>query len=200
MEKTKRRIPIVAFLLSILMPGLGHATLNGIILHQTFLFDLHDLLPVRAFRMPASSMAPTLEVGDHFIAKMERYGDRVPARGDIVIFPFPEDRSKDFVMRIVGLPGERIQIKDKAIFINDRPLDDPWGVFKENRAIAKNIGPRDNFDPVDIPKGEVFVLGDNRNLSFDSRFWGNVEIKEIKGKALFIYWSDDWSRIGKQIR
>ena len=103
-------------------------------------------------------------------------------------------------MRAVGLPGERIQIKDKVVFINDQRLEDSWGVYKTRVTIPRNVSPRDNFGRVDIPAGEIFVMGDNRDFSQDSRFWGNVEIKEIKGKALFIYWSDDWSRIGKQIR
>lgn len=199
MDRTKRRIPIIAFLLSVLMPGLGHAVI-GATLESTFLFDLHDLLPVRAFRMPASSMVPALEIGDHFIARMKPYVDSSPKRGDIVIFPFPEDRSKDFVMRVVGLPGERIQIKDKVVFIDDRVLDDPWGSHEHRRILSRDDAPRDNFGPVDIPKGEVFVMGDNRNFAFDSRFWGNVEIKEIRGRALFFYWSDDLGRIGKQVQ
>ena len=200
MEQTKRRILIIAFLICILMPGLGHATLNGIVLHPTLFFDLSDLLPVRTFRTPANSMAPTLEKGDYFIAKMERYGDRAPERGDIVIFPFPEDTSKLFVKRVIGLPGERIQIKDKAVFINNRPLNDPWGSHLDKRSLPGDDAPRDNYGPVSIPEGWIFVLGDNRDFSQDSRFWGFVEINEIKGKPLFIYWSDDWNRIGKQIR
>ena len=199
MDPTKRRIPIIAFSLSILMPGLGHA-LSGVILQQTFPFDLHELLPVRTFRMPTSSMAPALEKGDYLIARMKPCADSAAKRGDIVIFPYPEDESKLFIKRIVGLPGQRIQIKNKGVFINDRPLDDPWGVYKTNVTIPKHDSPRDNFGPKDIPEGEVFVLGDNRDFSQDSRFFGNIKIKEMRGKPLFIYWSDDWNRIGKQIQ
>lgn len=201
MEQTKRRIPIIAFLLSIVLPGLGHA-LSGVILQQTFPFDLHELLPVRTFRMPTSSMAPALEKGDYLIAGMKPYADSAAKRGDVVIFPYPEDTSKLYIKRIIGLPGERIQIKDKVVFINDQRPDDPWGVHKDKLTIPVNdeFGRRDNFGPVDIPEGEVFVLGDNRDFSQDSRFFGNIRIKEIRGKPLFIYWSDEWNRIGKQIK
>ena len=149
--------------------------------------------------MPASSMAPTLERGDYFIARMKPYAESAPKRGDVVIFPYPEDPSKLFVKRIVGLPGERIQISDKMVFINHRRIEDPWGSHEDVRILSRDDAPRDNFGPADIPEGEVFVLGDNRDFSQDSRFWGNVNIKDIQGKALFIYWSEDWDRIGKQI-
>jgi signal peptidase I len=277
MDRTKRRIPIIAFLLSVVMPGLGHVyngnlqkgilffvgmwllllvlglaglalSFWGLIcfvvativcyilvgthaaiqaarlksanlqwynkwyiyvcillllpfaLEQPILFVQYELFGARSFRVPASSMDPTLKKEDHFIAKLGIYGTSLAQRGDIVIFPYPEDRSKLFIKRIIGLPGERIQIKDKAVFVNDQRLEDPWGVYKTNVTIPNHDSPRDNFGPVDIPEGEVFVLGDNRDFSQDSRFWGNVKIKEIEGKALFIYWSDDWNRIGKQIR
>jgi len=155
---------------------------------------------LKAYRMPASSMIPTLEVGDHFLAKLERYGDRPPARGDIVIFPYPVDTTKDFIKRVIGLPGEELEIKDKAVFINGRRLDDPWGVHKDGFVAPPGAFPRDNMGPITVPPNSVFVLGDNRDFSHDSRFWGFVEIKEIEGKALFIYYSNDLGRIGKQIK
>jgi signal peptidase I len=149
----------------------------------------------RPFKSASSSMVPTLEEGDHFVAKMQKYGDRLPRRGDIVIFPYPEDRSKNFVMRAIGLPGERIEIKDKAVLINGERVYDPWGFHFDSRTFPE----RDNFGPIDIPEGSVFVLGDNRDFSHDSRFWGYVGIKDIEGKALFIYWSNDLNRIGKKL-
>jgi len=199
-KPTKRQISIIAFLLSILMSGVSHATLNGLILQHTFLSDLRDLLPLGAFIIPVSSMAPALEKGDRLIARMQRYADRLPGRGDIVIFRYPVDRSKLFVKRIIGLPGETIQIKDKVVFINDQRLDDPWGNRLHNRTLPHDTGPRDNYGPVSIPEGSVFVMGDNRDFSLDSRFWGFVDIKDIQGKPLFIIWSDDWNRIGKEVR
>ena len=84
--------------------------------------------------------------------------------------------------------------------MNDRRLDDPWGVHGSTTTLPGNTSPRDSFGPITVPQGAVFVLGDNRDLSYDSRFWGPVEIKEIMGKALFTYWSDDSGRIGRQLR
>jgi signal peptidase I len=159
----------------------------------------HNFLGARAFKIPASSMKPALEEGDYLIAKLEKYGDRVSRRGDIIVFPYPEDRSVNFVKRVIGLPGERIEIKDKLVFVNGQRLDDPWGVHEGSVNFPSDVNPRDNFGPVQIREGSVFVLGDNRDNSHDSRFWGDVKIKEIEGRAVFIYWSNDLNRIGKQL-
>jgi signal peptidase I len=276
MDRTKRRNPIISFLLSFVMPGLGHVyngqllkgilflvgfwvlffalafsglilSLRGLIcviaavavcpiliathaaieasrlkearlkwynkwyvyvcapllvnlaLEAAAPFAGRHLAGVRSFKIPSSNMSPTLENGDHFIAKLEKYGDRVPRRGDIIVFPYPEDRSVSFVKRVIGLPGERIEIKDKVVFINDQRLADPWGEYKGKVTFPSDVNPRDSFGPVDIPEGAVFVLGDNRDNSFDSRFWGHVETKDIEGKAVFIYWSNDRNRIGTQL-
>jgi signal peptidase I len=155
---------------------------------------------MRSYRMPASSMEPSLKTGDHFIAKLERFGDRLPSRGDVIIFPYPENTSKDFVKRVIGLPGERLEIKDKVVFNDGQRIEDPWGVSYSDVILPGDLNPRDNFGPISIPQGAVFVMGDNRDFSHDSRFWGFVEIKNITARALFIYWSDDKSRIGKQLQ
>lgn len=156
----------------------------------------YHIVRVRTFKVPMNSMNPSLKAGDHFIAKLGRYN---PTRGDAVIFPVPEDKSKTFVKRVIGLPGERLEIKDKVVFINGQRIEDPWGVYSEV-TIPGQMAPRDNFGPITIPQGAVFVMGDNRDYSHDSRFWGPVEIKNITARALFIYWADDKSRIGKQLQ
>jgi len=143
-------------------------------------------------------MAPALKSGDNFIARLGQYGGRLPARGDIIVFPCPEDRSKLFVRRVMGLPGDRVQIKDKTVFVNGKRLADSWGVHLSPTFLSG--GPRDVFGPVSVPERTVFVLGDNRDYCTDSRYWGYVETKDIQGIALFIYWSDDWGKIGKQLR
>jgi signal peptidase I len=157
------------------------------------------IVGVRGYKMPATSMEPLLKSGDYLVAKVERFGDQLPVRGEVVIFPYPEDKSKDFLKRVIGLPGERLEIKDKIVFINGQQLDDPWGIRHSNVRFPGQTIPRDNLGPITIPPGAVFVMGDNRDYSHDSRFWGSVEIKDIQAKALFIYWSDDKSRIGKQL-
>ncbi|MEW6349506.1 MAG: signal peptidase I [Thermodesulfobacteriota bacterium] len=158
------------------------------------------LLGVRTFRMPASSMEPALVRGDYFLAEIPLFSRVVPERGDLILFPYPEDTSKTFVKRVISLPGEKLQIKDKTVLINGREIDDPWGVHHDPRTLPSSLNPRDNYGPATIPDGSVFVMGDNRDMSHDSRFFGSVKIEEVFGKALFIYWSKDWDRIGRKIR
>ena len=157
------------------------------------------IVGLRSFKMPASSMQPALEPGDHVMAKLRPYRNSLPKRGDAVVFDYPLDKTKDFLKRVIGLPGERLEIKDKQVFINGQRLEDPWGIYLDTRTMPTGGPPRDNLPPITIPEGSVFVLGDNRDYSHDSRFWGCVEIKDIHAKPLFIYWSDDRKRLGKNI-
>jgi signal peptidase I len=170
---------------------------------------------IQAYKIPSGSMKPTLLIGDHILVSKFSYGIRLPLirsalvpvgtpqRGDIVVFIYPEDRSKDFIKRLVGLPGDTIEIRDKKILLNGLPWKDTHGVHVDNLIIPGSVQPRDNFGPVKVPEGALFVMGDNRDESYDSRFWGFVPMKEVLGKALIIYWSwnhDDhgvrWNRIG----
>jgi signal peptidase I len=129
-----------------------------------------------------------------------------PERGDIIVFIYPEDRSKDFIKRTVGLPGDTIEIKDKKVFINGLLWNDANGTHVDLLVIPGAVQPRDNFGPVTVPEDSYFVMGDNRDESYDSRFWGFVRQQDILGKALIIYWSWDsqghslrWKRVGKII-
>lgn len=152
-------------------------------------------------------MMQTLLIGDHIIADKLIYKTSEPRRGDIVIFPFPEDPSKDFIKRLIALSGETIEIIDKKIFINGNLLIEPYVTHTDKRFIPKDLQPRDNFGPTTIPDDSVFVMGDNRDNSYDSRFYGFVKKSSIKGKAIIIYWSWDneafgvrWNRIGTKIK
>jgi signal peptidase I len=170
---------------------------------------------IQAYKIPSGSMKPTLLIGDHILVSKFNYGIKLPwirstlipvgapKRGDIVVFIYPEDRSKDFIKRLIGLPGDTIEIRDKKILLNGLPWSDTHGVYVDNTVIPGSVQPRDNFGPVKVPEGALFVMGDNRDESYDSRFWGFVPMKEVLGKALIIYWSwnhDDhdvrWKRIG----
>ena len=158
---------------------------------------------VQAFKIPSGSMLPTLEVGDHLLVSKFLYGIRVPLwgerlfdfkkpeRGDVVVFVYPRDRSKDFIKRVQGLPGETIELRNKVLYVDGRRVDDPRAFYRPVALDGPHGGrrPRDNFGPVVIPEGHVFVLGDNRDHSHDSRFWGTVPIKDILGKAFILYWS-----------
>jgi signal peptidase I len=178
---------------------------------------------VQAFKIPSGSMKPTLQVGDHILVNKFIYGIKLrvpftalnytlipissPKRNDVVVFIFPKETNKDFIKRVIGLPGDTLQIKDKKIYINNQPMDDPHGTFTDQRIIPEMEQPRDNIGPLVIPPHMIFVMGDNRDESYDSRFWGFVDQKQILGQAFIIYWSWDrtefgirWKRLGNLIR
>lgn len=171
---------------------------------------------VQAFKIPSGSMIPTLSIGDHILVNKFIYGIKLPftdvmlipisspQHGDIIVFKYPEDESKDFIKRVVGAPGDVIEVRNKEVYVNGARVDDPR-VQHTDRDI--HIDKRDNFGPVTVPPGSYFVMGDNRDQSLDSRFWGFVKEHKIRGKAFLIYWSWDgadtwvrWNRIGKVIR
>lgn len=165
---------------------------------------------VQAYKIPSGSMKPTLQIGDHILVTKFNYGIKVPflrstliptgkpQRGDIVVFIYPEDRSKDFIKRLIGLPGDTVEVRDKRLLLNGLPFDDKHGVHVDSVVIPGAVQPRDNFGPVVVPADAFFVMGDNRDESLDSRFWGFVHQKDILGKALVIYWS--WNGDDKAVR
>ncbi len=167
---------------------------------------------VQAFKIPSGSMEPTLLIGDHILVNKFIYGITVPfteikffqftkpKQGDVVVFVYPEDPSKDFIKRVIAVEGDQLYIKDKKIFINGKPLDDSFGVYRDPHIIhgwgtEKN---RDNLGPITVPPHSLFVMGDNRDKSYDSRFWGYVDLGKVRGKAFLIYWS--WGGFFQDIR
>jgi signal peptidase I len=158
---------------------------------------------VQAFKIPSGSMKPTLQVGDHILVNKFSYGIKIPyigkvifpvgdpQHGDIVVFKFPVDPRKDFIKRVIGAGGDVVEIQDKTVYVNGKPLNHDVGVYTDPRTIAGSLKPRDNFGPITVPKGALFVMGDNRDESFDSRFWGFVPVRDVSGKAFIIYWSWD---------
>ena len=179
---------------------------------------------VQAFKIPSGSMKSTLLIGDHILVNKFIYGIKLPIlnkellhlsdpkRKDIIVFRYPVDESKDFIKRVIGLPGDTVRIQDKKVYVNDKLLDEPYAVHSDERILPAMASPRDNMGPIAVPPGNLFVMGDNRDESYDSRFWKFVKISEIKGKAFIIYWSWNsegeftwnpsesfirWNRIGK---
>jgi len=158
---------------------------------------------VQAFKIPSSSMVPTLLVGDHILVNKFIYGIRIPLigkkvltlaspeRGDVIVFIYPRDRSKDFIKRVIGLPGEKVEIIGRNIYVNDRLIEDPWGYYPADVG-SWNSASREHFGPKTVPQGMLFVLGDNRYNSQDSRYWGFVPLDDVLGEAFVIYWSWDW--------
>jgi signal peptidase I len=163
---------------------------------------------VQAFKIPSGSMEPTLLVGDHILVNKFLYGVKVPYfqttlipisepdRGDIIVFIYPEDKSKDFIKRVIGIPGDKIQMQDKRVLVNGQPFDDKYGYYD-----PKAVNTSRSFGPVVVPNDHYFVMGDNRDHSMDSRFWGFVPSAAVKGKAFIIYWSwPNWQRFLHLVR
>ena len=174
---------------------------------------------VQAFKIPSGSMIPTLQIGDHILVNKLAYGIRIPFledyvvdfakphRGDVIVFIFPEDRSKDFIKRVIGVAGDSVEIRGKKVFINGKEIDDPHAHFEGDDPQTAGLSNRDDYGPRNVPENHVFVMGDNRDRSYDSRFWGYVNLDEVRGKAFLIYWSWDgadrwvrWERLGSLIR
>ncbi len=176
---------------------------------------------LQAFKIPSGSMEPTLRIGDYLLVNKLIYGIRIPytdirifsyekpKRGDVIVFIYPVDPAKDFIKRVIGTEGEKVQIVNGKIYINDKQIADPWGHFKKEGP-AEYFPGVENFGPVIVPKDSFFVMGDNRDNSADSRFWGFVPLKDVIGKAFIIYFSWNrqaenplydvrWSRIGEWI-
>jgi len=169
---------------------------------------------VQAFKIPSGSMIPTLEIGDHILVSKFLYGIKFPVinnwlirfsepkRGDIIVFREPKNQDKDYIKRVIGLPGDRIEIRKNKVFINGELFSDPYGHYIE----GAYRHPFNHFGPVVVPEESLFVLGDNRDRSSDSRAWGFVPYHLIKGKAFIIYYSKDgkfynvrWNRLGKML-
>ena len=181
---------------------------------------------VQAFKIPSGSMLPTLQIGDHILVSKFSYGLRLPypfempliqwqqpERGDVVVFLYPRDKTKDFIKRVVARGGDEVRIINKQLFVNGVPEKNDHAYFDETSGTVSSL--RDNFPgrgiggergTLSVPNGKLFVMGDNRDHSHDSRFWGFVDEADVKGKAFLVYWSWDgidrwirWERLGSLI-
>lgn len=178
---------------------------------------------VQAFKIPSSSMEPTLLVGDHLLVNRLSYSVKVPFtdvvifrigapdRGDVIVFRYPADRTKDFIKRVIAKEGDTVEIKDKVVFVNGNRVDYPQAQYLEPAIIPGFFSQRDNTGPLTVPRDSYFVMGDNRDRSLDSRFWGFVTYDDLVGRALIIYFSWNtnpgdvfqyvrWMRLGSLIR
>jgi len=189
---------------------------------------------IQAYKIPSGSMEPTLLIGDHLLVNKLSYGLRLPDsifgftplaseipyghyvihfgsvhRADVVVFVFPLDPTKDFIKRVIGIPGDTVAVKNGVVYLNGQPMPDPHGHYDVAAQDRSRLSPRDNFGPVTVPNGKLFMMGDNRDHSYDSRFWGFVDFNSVEGRAMIIYWSWDsdsnkvfpirWSRFGRII-
>src|SRR5262245_19725731 len=158
---------------------------------------------VQAFWVPSGSMLPTIQIGDHIFVNKLAYSVKLPLigtelmkvgdlhRGDIVVFVSPIEPSTDLIKRVIAIPGDTVEIRNKELYVNGEKVPDEHAYFSDSTIVTT---PRDNMKPMQVPEGKFFVMGDNRDRSYDSRFWGFANIADIKGKATFVYWSRDVSK------
>ena len=198
---------------------------KSIIVALVVWFFLRTFL-VEAFRIPSGSMENTLLVGDFLFVNKLVYGSEIdigaaghrlvyyrfpairqPQRGDVIVFRYPDDPSRDFIKRCVAVEGQTVEIRDKVLYVNDKAQVEPYIIHSDDRILPKEISARDNFGPTVVPKGHIFMMGDNRDNSHDSRFWGPLSLDLIKGKAMILYWSWDadrnmprWNRLFHPVR
>lgn len=162
---------------------------------------------VQAFKIPSGSMEPTLLIGDHLLVNKFIYGIKNPFTGetwvpitrpeprDIIVFKYPVNPDQDFIKRVIGVEGDTVEMIDKKLLVNGQPFVVEGAVYRDPNLLPRDVQPRDTFGPVTVPKDSLFVMGDNRDNSYDSRFWKFVKLSEVKGKAFVLYWSWDsqWS-------
>lgn len=184
--------------------SVGREYLEALLIAVIFV-NFARIFVFQAFKIPSPSMVDNLLIGDHVIVNKFAYAPheqnlinslfpfRRIQRGDIVVFRYPEDPGVDFVKRVIGLPGETIDIRDKVVYVDGSPLEEGYTTFVDPVVVPdKPMLPmrvRDQFGPVQVPAGRYFVMGDNRDRSNDSRFWGPVPAGMIKGRAFMVYWS-----------
>jgi signal peptidase I len=158
---------------------------------------------VQAFKIPTASMENNLLVGDHLLVNKFSFGPtanpleravlpvRDIHRGDIVVFKYPDEPERDFIKRVIGLPGDTVELRNKKVHVNGQPLDEPYVHFLEpaSEGEVTSFDVRERYGPVTVPQGQYFVMGDNRDNSQDSRYWGFLPRHYVKGRALMIYWS-----------
>jgi signal peptidase I len=167
---------------------------------------------VQAFKIPTGSMENNLLIGDHLLVNKLIFGPTVSRleralmpvgrikRGDVIVFKYPEEPERDFIKRVIGLPGESLEVREKKVYINGRPLDEPYVHFLEPAAASSeqaevtSFDVRERYGPVIVPADQYFMMGDNRDNSQDSRYWGFLSRDLVKGKALVIYWSYESGR------
>jgi len=203
-------------------------TVESLLLALLIAFAIKSSL-VQAFWVPSGSMLPTIYIGDHLFVNKLAYSLRLdidipfpaawkprwlptkiinkelirfskPKRGEVVVFVSPQDAETDLIKRVVAIEGDTVEVRAKKVFVNGEPIDDPHAYFSDPRVFPPQ-NPRDFMAPKVVPEGKFFVMGDNRDNSSDGRFWGFADVKDLKGRATFIYFSwPDWKRFGRVIR
>ncbi|MES1240827.1 MAG: signal peptidase I [Acidobacteriota bacterium] len=162
--------------------------------------------PIRTFRLVSANMESTIHEGDLFFADLTYYRGAAPGRGDVVLFERAGRPGNWSVARVIGLPGEEIQVRDKRVLLDGRPFPDRWAhhtdpaIHPVNALFPGPLRQRDQYPARIVPAGTVFLLGDSRDNSYDSRFLGPVPLSALRGRVLYVYWSADGAGIGRPLR
>ncbi len=161
---------------------------------------------IQAFRIPSESMRDTLLVGDFLFVNKFEYGPKIPFTHvrlpglrpphsrDVIVFQFPQDPSKDFIKRCIATGGQTVEVRNKQVLVDGKPLREPYVIHTDPSVRPAGYDYRDNFGPQTVSLGELFMMGDNRDNSNDSRYWGSLDLDLVKGHAMFLYWSWDGER------
>jgi signal peptidase I len=159
----------------------------------------------QAFRIPSGSMISTLAIGDHVLADKAAYAFAPIRRGDVIVYRYPRDETRSLLHRVIGVSGETLEIRGTAVFINGTRLNEPYAQYGDWP--VQRFGERPTVGPLTIPANQLFILGDNRDHSMDSRVWGFLDAAQVEGKVVGIYFSWDadagrvrWARIGRPVR
>ena len=174
---------------------------------------------IQAFRIPSESMRDTLLVGDFLFVNKFEYGPKIPftnvrlpglrepRSGDVIVFQFPQDPSKDFIKRAIATEGQTIEVENKQVKVDGKTLREPYAIHTDPSVRPGGYDYRDNYGPTTVGDDELFMMGDNRDNSNDSRYWGTLDMDLVKGRAMFLYWSWDgeknwprWNRIFQVIK
>lgn len=176
--------------------------------------SLFRAVVAQAYQIPSGSMERTLLVGDFLFINKMIYGPEIapgwkgknlfdlrfpairkPRPGDIIVFRYPVNPAVDYIKRCVAVEGQRVEIRDKVLYVDGKERKEPYAIHGDPRVFPAGESPRDNFGPVTVPRDHVFMMGDNRDNSYDSRFWGPLPLENVKGKAMFLYLSWDRERM-----
>src|SRR3979409_2237002 len=200
---------------SVLMADFKKSTLRdyfeSIVIAVILAFFIRTFV-VQAFKIPTGSMEQNLLIGDHLLVNKFVFGPTASAlermllpvgtvkRKDIVVFKYPEEPDRDFIKRVIGLPGEMVEVREKKVYINGQPLNEPYAHFLQPPSAPSefhevtSFDVRERYGPVTVPANQYFMMGDNRDNSQDSRYWGFMPRENVKGRALLIYWSYEAGR------
>lgn len=174
----------------------------GLFIDISDIFISPKIIGFKTYLIQGANMEPTLFSGDYLVTNQNYYKKNKPKKRDLIVFEHPNDHTKYFIERIVAIENEKIEIKNKQVFINEKLIVENHIIHSDNQIYSRdkyfNFA-KDNYGPVIVPSGHYFVLGDNRDNSWDSRFWGFIPLHNIKAKPLYIYWAKNKNRIGKKI-